>query len=290
MVSAVAYTAFNTIPADDGAKRRILRANLPPTNLIRIAPEIDSGEFYDSYVGRQLAVGVNARHHAIKGWLRDAGLRKGHRVLELGCGIGTLTGLIADEVGADGSVVAIDLSPKSIEVASARLSHHRNVELIAADVLEVELAGQFDVAVLPDVIEHIPVEHHRALFERVAASLAPTGFVLLNYPSPHYLDWCREHDPQSLQLIDQSIQADQLLADVYPSGLYLDLLKTYSIWISEGDYVVAVLRPAAAQRVFTTKPEQNPSVVTGLIRRARAKVEFELERRRSSAARRAPRR
>lgn len=212
---------------------------------------MDSEEFYDERVGRHTAVGVNERHHAILRWLERFGMRPGHAVLEIGCGIGTVSGLIGAALGPDGSLVAIDLSPKSIAAARSRLTELQNAQFRAGNVLEIELSGMFDVVVLPDVIEHIPLEHHRLLFSRVASWLAPGGFALLHYPNPWYLQWCHENKPELLQLVDQPIHADTLTANLYPNGLYLDHLETSFIWIVEGDYKVAVVRHQAAQTSFT---------------------------------------
>jgi trans-aconitate 2-methyltransferase len=220
----------------------------------------DPRAFYDDYVGRQTEIGVNARHHAIVGWLRRFGLRPGYRLLEIGCGVGTLTELLARELEPDGSLVGVDFSPKSIDAARLRLGSFTNVDLVVGDVLETNLDGPFDVIVLPDVIEHIPLEQHAALFERVASWLRPKGFVLLHYPNPHYLEWCREHSPEVLQAIDQPIHADALLATAYPHGLYLDFLQTYSIWVREGDYVVAALRRRAGAETFTRLPAPRRSL------------------------------
>jgi trans-aconitate 2-methyltransferase len=234
------------------------------------ASPTDVSDFYDNFVDCQTAAGVNERHHAVLRRLRRAGLRPDHRILEIGCGIGTLTELLAGALAPPGAVVALDLSPKSIEVAEQRLAGLENVRLIAADVLDVKIEGRFDVVVLPDVIEHIPLGHHRALFARVSSWLGPEGFVLLNYPNPHYLAWCHEHQPEVLQVIDQPVHADLLLGNVYSNGLYLDSLETYSIWIQEGDYVSAVLRPNAAARTFTPLADPRRSLsqrVAGRVRR-----------------------
>lgn len=208
-------------------------------------------DFYDDYVGRMVAVGINDRHHAIVGWLRHFGLRPGHRVLEIGCGVGTVTQLLADVVGPSGSIMATDLSPKSIEAARDRLSGFRNIQYAAGDVLEIEIDGVFDVIALPDVIEHIPIAGHPQLFKRIAKWLAPGGFVLLNYPNPLYLQWLHENEPEVLQVIDQPVHADGLLASCYAAGLYLDFLQTYSIWTREGDYIVAVMKSLTEPRTFT---------------------------------------
>lgn len=229
---------------------------------------MDAKAFYDEFVGRQTAIGVNARHRSILALLKRFGLRSGDRVLELGCGVGTLTELLVEELGPRGSVLAIDLSPASIEAASERLGVRGNVELLAADVVEMEVDGSFDAVVLPDVIEHIPLERHHALFGRIAAVVEPNGFVLLHYPNPRYLRWCHEHHPETLQVIDQPIDADALLANAYRHGLYLDYLETYSIWVREGDYVVAVLRPGVGVGAFTQLPPRRPSLAA----RVRARV------------------
>ncbi len=70
-----------------------------------------SRSFYDEYVSRQLAVGVNERHHAILHWLLRFGLRHANRVLEIGCGVGTPTGLIADAIGPEGALASSASAP-----------------------------------------------------------------------------------------------------------------------------------------------------------------------------------
>jgi trans-aconitate 2-methyltransferase len=230
---------------------------------------MDVKGYYDEYAGRQAAVGVNKRHRAILEWALKFGMRPDHSVLELGCGIGTLTGLLAGELGPGGSVTAIDLSPASVESAKRRLSGFGNLRLLVGDVLETDLEGSFDVVVLPDVIEHIPLERHRELFERVASWVKPDGFALLHYPSPHYQEWIRRYHPDRLQIIDQSVHVDVLSSNTYPNGLYIDSLLTYPIWRREGDYVVAVLRPSAGPGAFTELPPPRVSLVARVAGRLR---------------------
>jgi len=70
-----------------------------------------SRSFCDEYVGRQLAVGVNERHYAILHWLLRFGLRHANRALEIGCGMGTPTGLIAGAIGPDGALSSSASAP-----------------------------------------------------------------------------------------------------------------------------------------------------------------------------------
>jgi glycosyltransferase involved in cell wall biosynthesis/2-polyprenyl-3-methyl-5-hydroxy-6-metoxy-1,4-benzoquinol methylase len=211
----------------------------------------EEAEYYDEYVERQLRVGVNDRHRAIADGMRRAGWKAGDRVLEIGAGVGTLTELIAEGLQG-GSLVATDLSPRSIDVARIRLRRFAGVELLAGDVLDVEIRGPFDVIVLPDVIEHIPLDLHGRLFERIGREwLAPGGLVYLNYPNPHYIAWMHEHRRDLLQVIDQPVHVDPLAGHVQRAGMYVHQLETYSIWIPEGDYVKAVLRRSDDARAFT---------------------------------------
>jgi 2-polyprenyl-3-methyl-5-hydroxy-6-metoxy-1,4-benzoquinol methylase len=78
-------------------------------------------------------------------------------------------------------VFGFDLSPKTIEAARERLAPFGNARVVAADVLEADAGSEpYDVVVLPDVIEHIPLEMHDALFGRIASWVKPEGFVLFH--------------------------------------------------------------------------------------------------------------
>ncbi len=227
----------------------------------------DVTAFYDEVVERQTRVGINRRHEAILAWLWRFGLRPDDRVLEIGCGGGALTQLLAEALPR-GSVFGVDLSPRSIEATRERLAAFGNVQVVAGDVLDVDVGERYDVVVLPDVIEHIPLEMHDTLFGRVASWVKPAGFVLAHYPNPHHLEWFHANHPERLQIVDQPIHADVLLANAYRHGLYLDYFERYSIWIREGDYIAAVLRPSSGVGEFTKLPQPQPS----LLARARGRV------------------
>ena len=221
---------------------------------------MDVAGFYDEYTRRQVQTGINERHCSIMRFLKRHGLRAGQSVFEIGCGIGTLTELLADELGSGGRLLATDLSPRSIELARTRLGRRPWVELIAGDAVTMRCEEQFDVIVLPDVVEHIPLDQHPALFAQIRNWIRDDGFVLLHYPNPHHLEWVRAHKPDALQIIDQPVHADLLTANAYSNGLYLTNYERYAIWHQPADYIVAVLQPASGVGTFTEIPQSGPSM------------------------------
>jgi trans-aconitate 2-methyltransferase len=96
-------------------------------------------------------------------------LRGDEAVLDAGCGTGRVTELVLERLPR-GRVVAVDGAPSMVERARARLDPAR-VEVICADLLELELEAQLDAAISTATFHH--VFDHDALFARVRAALRP---------------------------------------------------------------------------------------------------------------------
>jgi trans-aconitate 2-methyltransferase len=216
-------------------------------------------EYYDALVDRQVAVGTNERHVAIARWLREFGLESHHRVLEIGCGVGTVTELVAPQIPR-GKLLAFDISPRSVDVAAARLRRYGHVEVRCGDYLEAELGEEFDLILLPDVLEHIPPARHGALFERIDKNLQLQGFVVVHIPDPTYQDFLRATCPERLQPVDVAVHTDELCRAVYPAGFYVHFLATYPVWSPEGEYQVVQLRKRAARTTFSQSAPEHPGL------------------------------
>ena len=199
-------------------------------------------KYYDNYAEKQLSKVSNDRHRKIREYAVRFGLKESDHVLEIGCGIGAVTALLS-EIIRQGHITAIDISPKSIEIAEERLKHFTNIEFLVGDVIEMNIGGRFDFIILPDVIEHIPLTEHPSLFRKLRTLIKDTGAILINIPNPYYLEWCRMHRKDLLQLIDQPIYTNELAQNIYRHGLYIYYLETYSIWVLNNDYQVIVLKP-----------------------------------------------
>jgi SAM-dependent methyltransferase len=106
------------------------------------------------------------------------------RVLEVGCGWGELAEWIARETGAD--VVAVDLSPRMVELA-----RERGVDARLADVEELPFADEtFDVVVAAWMLYHVP-DLERGLAE-IARVLRPGGTLVAATNSRLHLQELRD--------------------------------------------------------------------------------------------------
>ena len=86
-------------------------------------------EWYNTYTGRQKNIGVNLRHYTVIENATNAGLKKNPSVLEVGCGIGTLTVLLSKYL-KKGSLLATDISDESINIARQHLRKFTNTEFL----------------------------------------------------------------------------------------------------------------------------------------------------------------
>ncbi len=209
-------------------------------------------EFYNSFKEHQKKLGVNIRHRTIFKNLKKAGLKSNSKVLEVGCGIGTVSSLILKYINA-GKFVGVDISSESIEMARRLNGAYANATFVVNDMTTFSSRENFDFVVLPDVLEHIPVEQHADLFKVLASVTAFDATVLINIPEPHCLDWIRKTRPELLQIIDQSLSMQDLLNSVYPAGFKVYSISPYSLQYNEPDYVSIVLKKNMSQAAYTRK-------------------------------------
>lgn len=104
-----------------------------------------------------------------------AQLEDGQRILELGCGWGSLTLWIARHYPA-ATIVAMSNSASQREFILERASREglRNVQVVTADINRFEPEGaSFDRVVSVEMFEH--VRNHQVLLRRIRSWLAPAG-------------------------------------------------------------------------------------------------------------------
>lgn len=110
-----------------------------------------------------------------------AALRPGERVLDVGCGTGSLAILAGQQVGPSGTVVGVDASPEMI--ARARRKAHRagsKVEFREASAQALPFPqAQFDVVLSTLMWHHLPRPAHAQLVSEARRVLKPGGRILV---------------------------------------------------------------------------------------------------------------
>lgn len=203
-------------------------------------------DFYDQFAERQLKTGANARLLSLFERLLDLGLQPNSTVLELGCGVGLFTQLLAKKIKS-GNIEAVDLSDESIAIGKKHLQRP-NIRFCVGDVVQYQpITKNFDFITLLDVIEHIPLEEHGKLFHNLAPYFSEKTRLLINIPNPDYIAYLKIHQPESLQIIDQSVHLLPLLQHFDNENLEIEYFEKYGIWEVE-DYHVMVVRK---KRPFT---------------------------------------
>jgi len=201
---------------------------------------MNAKEFYDNYVSYQVDSGINDRIFSLYKRLSKIGIPSNLNVLEIGCGIGRITYLLSRKI-KEGSIEAMDLSPKSIEYAKKHLLQ-KNLSFYASDIFYFTPTNKpFDWILLFDVLEHIPAEKHKDLFIKLNSWMKEGSQIMINLPNADYTLFEEKNNPDALQEIDQPIYIEQLIESFAKSSLVLDYFETYSVWV-QNDYHFIVIK------------------------------------------------
>jgi SAM-dependent methyltransferase len=111
---------------------------------------------------------------------RQAGIKQGMRVLDLGCGPGDVSFLAAEIVGPSGSVIGIDQAPEAIALARERTRENRirNVDFELTTIEDFSSPVQFDAVVGRYILVH--QADPTAFIRHVMRFIGPNGVLALH--------------------------------------------------------------------------------------------------------------
>lgn len=165
-------------------------------------------------------------------------LKRGDRVLDIGCGWGGFAKYAAQHY--DVSVTGITLSKEQLAYAQ-EFTKGLNVELRLQDYRD--LKGTFDKILVCGMIEHVGYKNYREIMEVVERNLADDGLFLLHTigysRSTHATDpWIDKYIfpggmPPSITQIGKAVEGLFFVEDVHNFGVYYD--KTLMAWFKNFD-------------------------------------------------------
>ncbi|MDD5190318.1 MAG: methyltransferase domain-containing protein [Dehalococcoidales bacterium] len=183
--------------------------------------EVYGNHIHDGYYLTGNETKQAAQENLTKLLAEKAGIKRGDRVLDVGCGIGGSSLWLAENRGA--STVGISISPVQIEIAG-KLAQDRHVdsEFLLMDAEKMRFEEKFDAIWVLAAITHFP--HQKSFVKKATASLKQGGkFVIF--------DWMlHEHvlDPLSDRYV-KPVSETMLLSSLYS-------LNTYLEWFMSGGY------------------------------------------------------
>lgn len=119
---------------------------------------------------KRLALLARVKWPTTKALLRRAGLRKGMRVLDVGCGGGAVTLQLAHWVGPRGQAVGIDQDERAIELAALEAKRRRLPAVFrSSQATDRHEKGSYDLVFARFLLTHLP-DPEKALMQMVQAA------------------------------------------------------------------------------------------------------------------------
>ena len=144
--------------------------------------------------------------------IRECGFGPGMRVLDIGCGVGDMSMLLAEAVGDTGSVVAFDRESAAIDVARARAlaGGHLQIEFLVTSDEAFPDCSAFDAAAGRYVLhrQSDPV----AMVRRAAGTVRPGGIVAFHEPAGYI-------GGHTLPVVELYVELERSLSSVFCAAL-----------------------------------------------------------------------
>jgi len=145
-------------------------------------------------------------------FLKDIGVRKGHVVLDFGCGEGHYTIPAAKAAGEKGTVYAFDKDKNALRKLEKLAGKFglKNIKLIHGDTKISLKNNSLDVVLVYDVIHY--EKNRKAIYDEICRLLKPTGFISI-YPKH-----CKEDYPL-MELA--SLGLEDIIKEIETAGVVL---------------------------------------------------------------------
>ena len=150
-------------------------------------------------------------------------LKSGHKVLDVGCGIGGSAAYMSNEYGAE--VLGVDLSTNMIDIAIERYGDMPGVDFQVVDIMDVDYPeNSFDVIYSRDTILHIAEK--KELFKKFNKWLTPGGKLMIS-------DYCRGDQEHSKEFTSYVADRDYQLVTLNEYGSLIEKAGFSNVGVSD---------------------------------------------------------
>lgn len=126
--------------------------------------------------------------------LEKAGVSKGMKGLEIGCGSGAMTKELLQLVGDEGDLLSIDFSQEQVDFVKEETKTAPQVRVKCWDVNKLtDLGEEFDFIYCRMVLHHLADAHHALL--QIKQCLKPGGVLICEEPSIFDANFCSPTSP-----------------------------------------------------------------------------------------------
>jgi 2-polyprenyl-3-methyl-5-hydroxy-6-metoxy-1,4-benzoquinol methylase len=132
-------------------------------------------------VYRSIYVDLDKYVDAVHEWVPNA-----CAILEVGCGEGAVTERLAAAY-PEARITAIDITPRVGRLFRGSTDRVRFRQCTVQEI-EAQEGGRFDLAMIADVVHHVPVEFRKGLLDAARGCLAPGGSLI-------FKEWERSRTP-----------------------------------------------------------------------------------------------
>lgn len=145
----------------------------------------------DAFARKRLDLQGKIYNPGSQRFLLTQGIAKGQSVLEIGCGSGIMTPWLAEQVGKQGRVLAIDNSPSQIKATQRKIKklNYTQVECAELSIFELDnLKEKFDIIHIRFVLIHLadPI----TALEKVYPRLKKNGRIIIEESLINHNNFC----------------------------------------------------------------------------------------------------
>ena len=198
-----------------------------------------------------------------------AGISEGMRVLDVGCGVGEVSRVVADLVGPKGNVVAIDVDPGALAFARNHVPAP-NVEFRCSTIDDFSDPADFDAVVGRFILMHLknPVSALQKLASNVRSGgiicfVEPWHGISLSHPRVEAFHAFMEGGFQAMRAAGAHLEMGaRLYADFIAAGLPAPKLHTpASVSVGGDNEFFELLLESARSGIRATVPEAQRDAV-----------------------------